>query len=103
MSARPPIQPAALDREGAAAYLALSVSTFERLVREASMPQPRQLSGHRVAWIRSELDLWLLERPKSEQLPPHNTGTPKPRLKRGLSAANSSAIQPAPPGDQKAA
>ena len=77
------IAPAALDREDAAAYLALSVSTFERLVRDGSIPQPRQLASRRVAWLRFELDEWLLSRPVSEQLPPPNTGAPKPRAKRG--------------------
>lgn len=40
-----PIQPAALGREDAAAYLALSLSTFETLVRERSAPKPRQLAA----------------------------------------------------------
>lgn len=75
------IQPAALAREDAAAYLSLSLGTFEKLVRERSIPQPRQLAGRRVAWIRAELDEWLLARPVSVQLPPENTGAPKPRPK----------------------
>lgn len=80
------IQPAALDRELSAAYLALSVTTFEKLVREQSLPQPRRLSGRRVAWVRAELDAWLMERPISELLPPPNTGALKPRSEhsRGL-------------------
>lgn len=77
-----PVQPAALGREDAARYLALSLTTFELLVRERSIPQPRQLAGRRVAWIRAELDEWLLSRPISVQLPPENTGAPKPRPKR---------------------
>jgi len=76
------VAPAALDRESAAAYLALSVATFERLVREKNAPQPRQLAGRRVAWLREELDAWLSSRPVSEQLPPSNTGAPKPRKSR---------------------
>jgi prophage regulatory protein len=74
------VTPAAFDRKKAAAYLALSVRTFERLVREKSAPQPRQLAGRRVAWLRVELDQWLAARPVSEQLPPPNTGAPKPRM-----------------------
>ena len=77
-----PIHPAALGREDAAAYLALSVTTFEKLVREESLPPPRQLAGRRVAWIRAELDAWLWGRPKSSLLPPENTGASKPRAKR---------------------
>jgi prophage regulatory protein len=76
------VAPAALDRVSAAAYLALSVSTFEGLVREGSAPQPRQLSARRVAWVRVELDEWLLTRPKSALLPPENTSAPKPRDRR---------------------
>jgi excisionase family DNA binding protein len=78
-----PVHPAALGREDAALYLALSVGTFEKLVRERSIPQPRQLAGRRVAWLRCELDAWLLARPVSDQLPPPNTGAPKPRPKGG--------------------
>lgn len=92
--------PAALDRESAAAYLALSVTTFEKLVRDDDIPQPRQLAGRRVAWIRTELDTWLMARPKSKQLPPENTHAPKPRGP----AANDPAIKTSKPqGVQKAA
>lgn len=76
------VAPAALDRESSAAYLALSVTTFEGLVREGSAPQPRQLSARRVVWVRAELDEWLLARPVSGLLPPPNTGAKKPRKDR---------------------
>jgi len=82
-----PMPPAALAREDAAAYLALGVSTFELLVRERSLPAPRQLSGRRVGWIRAELDAWLLSRPTSELLPPENTSAPKARARRAALAA----------------
>lgn len=71
--------PAILGREVAAAYLALSVSSFEQLVREKQMPAPRLLSARRVGWLRTELDAWSEKRPTSELLPPENTGAPKPR------------------------
>ena len=71
--------PAVLGREHAAAYVALSVSSFEQLVRERQIPQPRQLSARRVGWLRAELDDWSARRPASELLPPENTGAPKPR------------------------
>lgn len=71
--------PAALPREAAALYVGLSLSTFEKAVREKTAPQPRQLSGRRVVWLRHELDAWLLASPVSEQLPPANTGAKKPR------------------------
>ena len=76
--------PAAFDRKDAAAYLALSVSTFERLVRQRLAPQPRHIASHRVAWIRAELDAWLSAQPVSELLPPPNTGALKPHSSRRL-------------------
>ena len=73
--------PAALDKTAAAAYVALSETTFEKLVRESDLPQGRLLSGRRVAWLRAELDAWLISRPASKLLPPDNTGAMK--AKRG--------------------
>lgn len=72
--------PAALERSQAAAYVSLSVSTFEKFVQEKTAPQPRQFPGRRVAWLRAELDAWLISLPLSDQLPPENTGARKPRL-----------------------
>ncbi|THJ33044.1 AlpA family phage regulatory protein [Lampropedia aestuarii] len=72
--------PAAFERENAAAYCGLSLSTFEKGVREKTIPQARQLSSKRVGWLRVELDAWLLSRPSSEMLPPANTGAKKPRM-----------------------
>lgn len=71
--------PAALDREMAASYCGLSQTTFEKAVREKKAPQPRQLAGRRVAWLRAELEAWLHACPVSDQLPPQNTGGKKPR------------------------
>ena len=73
------IKPAALDRENAAAFLSISVSTLEKLQREGKFPRPRMLSGHRVGYIVKELEEWLESRPVSDLLPPANTGALKPR------------------------
>ena len=73
--------PAALDREMAASYCGLSQTTFEKAVREKKAPQPRQLAGRRVAWLRAELEAWLHACPVSDQEPPENTGAKKPRGK----------------------
>lgn len=75
--------PAALEREQAASYCGLSLSTFEQVVRDKSAPQPRKLAGRRVAWLRAELDAWLFACPVSEQLPPENTGSKKVRKTTG--------------------
>lgn len=61
--------------------MAMSASTVQRLVREDKFPKPRQLSGHRVAWLVRELEEWAESRPVSDLLPPPNTGAPKPRQK----------------------
>lgn len=67
------IRPAALRQEDAAAFLGLSVSTVEGLVRQGDFPKPRQLAGRRVGWLVRELEEWLESRPVSTQLPPPNT------------------------------
>lgn len=87
--------PAALEREQAAAYTGLSVSTFEKEVREARAPKPRQVAGRRVAWLRAELDVWLHSRPVSDQLPPENTGAKKPRASKATGQQGSPNAQPA--------
>lgn len=86
--------PAALEREQAAAYVALALSSFERLVSEKIAPQPRQLGGKRVVWLRTELDAWLHSCPVSTHLPPPNTGAKKPCASKAVSANGQ---QPAAP------
>lgn len=45
-----PIEPLYLDKIEAAAFLAVSISTFEKLLREdGTFPRPRALSAHRMA------------------------------------------------------
>lgn len=77
-----PGSPMALDLPGVAATLGLSESTVQLMVREGQFPEPRQMSGRRVGWITIEVAAWLAARPKSNQLPPPNTGAPKGRLRR---------------------
>lgn len=74
------ILPYSLAPEEAASYVGLSLSTFQRALREdEDAPKPRQLAGRRVGYIRHELEAWVESRPISEQLPPDNTGAKKPR------------------------
>ena len=70
----PGVRPGALDKAGAAWYVSLSESTIERGVREEWFPAPRELSPGRVGWLISDLDAYLASRPKSNLLPPPNTG-----------------------------
>lgn len=74
------LEPVLLNKPSAAAFLALSESTFEQLVREGSAPKPRVLSVRRVGWLVRELREWAEARPVSEMLPPPNTGKRVARL-----------------------
>lgn len=77
------IEPGALELDDAAAFVSLSPSTWQRLVREERAPQPRSLSDNRVGWLVEELREWLRNRPVSSNLPPQNTGAKKPRRAGG--------------------
>jgi prophage regulatory protein len=66
------LRPAAIDIDQTAAYLSLSNSTIEKMVRKGEFPAPRQLSGRRVAYLLKEVDEWLESRPVSDLLPPVN-------------------------------
>jgi prophage regulatory protein len=67
------IEPVYLNKPASAAFVSLSESTFEQLVREGNAPKPRVLSGRRVGWLVRELRAWAEARPVSEMLPPPNT------------------------------
>jgi predicted DNA-binding transcriptional regulator AlpA len=47
--------PAILRREGAAAFMGISVAVFERLVARGKLPKPRQISDGCSGWLYSEL------------------------------------------------
>jgi prophage regulatory protein len=59
------LQPAALDRENAAAYVGLSVTTMEAEAQAGRFPKPRQIGARRVVWLREELDAHLRSLPLS--------------------------------------
>lgn len=50
------LQPRLIGRLAAAAYVHLSPNTFDEMVAQGVMPQPRCLGAHRIAWDRHELD-----------------------------------------------
>lgn len=52
---RLPVQPRGLQREVAAAYIGLSATKFDELVKDGRMPLPRRIDG-RIVWDRLELD-----------------------------------------------
>lgn len=68
------IKPAYLDRDQAAAFVSLSDTTIEQMVRAGTFPKPRQLSAKRVGWRVSELEEWCDNRPVSDLPPPRNSG-----------------------------
>lgn len=70
------VEPLYLAKEAAAAFLALSVSTFEALGRtDSTFPKPRRLSAGRVGYLVTELRTWGERRPVSDLPPPPNTGS----------------------------
>lgn len=76
------IEPAALGRVEAARYVGLSLTSFEKAIREGRAPAPRAIGPRRVVWLVRELTAWLEALPTSELLPPANTGAAKPRAFR---------------------
>lgn len=49
------LAPRGLSREEAAAYIGVSASLFDRMVKEGKMPNPKRY-GARVIWDRFQLD-----------------------------------------------
>jgi predicted DNA-binding transcriptional regulator AlpA len=41
----------------------VSRTTLWRLEREGKFPRRRQLIGHRIGWLESEIDEWIQARP----------------------------------------
>lgn len=68
-------RPAVLPLEAAAAYTSLSPTLLQEATRtDPDFPRPIQLSARRVGWLVAELDAWLATRPRSQCLPPVNSG-----------------------------
>lgn len=64
------MKPIYLDLQGVAEAVSLSESSVKKLVRQNQFPQPRLLSGRRVAWLVREVESWAEARPVSDLLPP---------------------------------
>jgi prophage regulatory protein len=64
------MKPIYLDLQSVAKAVSLSESSVKKLVREKRFPQPRMLSGRRVAWLVREVEGWAEGRPTSNLLPP---------------------------------
>lgn len=62
---RAAIEPRGLSRDMAAAYVGVSATKFDELVRDRRMPKPRCIDARKV-WDRRELDAAFDDLPKSE-------------------------------------
>lgn len=65
------------DLKEVAESLSLSATTVQKMVRQEQFPQPRLLSGRRVAWLVREVNEWAEARPVADLPPPANTGATK--------------------------
>jgi predicted DNA-binding transcriptional regulator AlpA len=52
----PTLAPRLICREAAAAYVAVSPTTFDKMVDDGLMPHPRRLTERRLAWDLRQLD-----------------------------------------------
>jgi predicted DNA-binding transcriptional regulator AlpA len=50
------LAPRLIKREAAAAYISVSPTTFDQMVKDGLMPVPKRLTGRRLAWDVRELD-----------------------------------------------
>lgn len=74
------IEPVYVDLPTAASITTLAESTIQSMVTKGEFPAPRELSGRRVGYLYSEIMDWALSRPRSELLPPKNTGARKSKI-----------------------
>lgn len=80
------VEPLYLDKAEAAAFLSVSVSTFEKLLREdGTFPRPSALSANRNGYLVAELRAWGQTRAIADRLPPANTS----RTAKGMHKATS--------------
>lgn len=61
-----------LRREKAAAYVDVSPTTFDKLVRAGTIPAPKCLDGFKW-WDRADLDAFADDLPYAEQSTPHDS------------------------------
>lgn len=52
----PTLAPRLISREAAAAYVSVSPTTFDAMVKDGRMPRPKRLGGRRKAWDVRTLD-----------------------------------------------
>ena len=52
----PTLPPRLISRDDAAAYVGVSPNTFDKMIADGLMPNPRQLTERRLAWDVRQLD-----------------------------------------------
>jgi predicted DNA-binding transcriptional regulator AlpA len=52
----PTLAPRLIKREAAAAYVSVSPTIFDQMVKEGRMPPPKRLGIRRIAWDLRDLD-----------------------------------------------
>jgi predicted DNA-binding transcriptional regulator AlpA len=52
----PTLAPRLISREAAAAYVSVSPTKFDEMVKDGTMPRPKRLCGRRKAWDVRDLD-----------------------------------------------
>ena len=52
----PTLPPRLINRDAAAAYVGVSPNTFDKMIADRLMPNPRQLTERRLAWDVRQLD-----------------------------------------------
>lgn len=60
------LAPRLLKRETAAAYVSVSPTKFDEMVRDGSMPKPKRLNGRRKAWDVRALDAAIEDLPDAD-------------------------------------
>ena len=65
------IWPRGLSREKAASYVGVSASTFDKLVKQKLMPEPKQISRGRSVWDIQQLDFYFESLPQAAEAEYH--------------------------------
>jgi predicted DNA-binding transcriptional regulator AlpA len=66
----PTLPPRLISREASAAYVNVSPTTFDEMVRDGPMPRPKLLSERRRAWDVRKLDAAIDQLPNDEDRAP---------------------------------
>ena len=62
----PALAPRLVTREAAAAYVSVSPTTFDEMVKDGRMPRPKRLRGRRKAWDVRALDAAIDDLPNAD-------------------------------------